>query len=771
MNAYPSDSTSQHPDHIPYAVAPQSGIELGDIYYTLFRHKWKIIILGLIGLGVAAYLVKTSEKSYHSVARLLVRYIKEEKTIEAPDTNSGVKTPGGDSIMGAEIAILTSTDVALKTVDSLGAEKLLGSDQGAGSRNTAAAVIIGGLDVDTVQHSGNVLEISFRSTNMNLVQPVLSALIDQYLQRHKEVHTPSGAFDETLVQQTDQLRTRLAATEEQLMEEQKKLGIISLDDAKKTFSDQMNQLRTEIFQLKAALAERKVTLERYMKLTGGKLPEPDKPATEEALDTSSLPIAEYQSLIERYNTQKAFKEESLKTYTPESTRIARINETLVNLEKQKAEIEAKFPALLQVTTTKPATTALGTTTKVVDGKERRVEYDPMMENAQIQALGTRIQVREAQLDEVRAENERVSRAEVKIQELMRRRTLEDTHYRYLKQTLDQTRINDSLGSGRVTNITTIQHPTPPILERSKSLKFAAVAAVGGFALGIGWAFLIDMLLDRTIKRPIDVGRKGGLNLFLSIPDVGQSKRPRLRGPSGQPQLPTGRSEAGGAPSSKVNESIAPWVTDNGKLQPYYDTLRDRVIGFFESENLTHKPKLIALTGVGKNASDPSVAAGLASSLSETEGGNVLFVDMTSGQGSAQQFLKGEAVGSIDDALIAKDKAQVQENLFVVSEVGKGDRLPRALPMRFSHLIPKLKASDFDFIIFNMPPVSSVSVTPRLAAFMDFVLLIIESEKTDRDLVTRARDLLAESKTPVGAILNRTKTYVPKAIYQDSADQI
>src|SRR5690606_34265954 len=108
---------------------------------------------------------------------------------------------------------------------------------------------------------------------------------------------------------------------------------------------------------------------------------------------------------------------------------------------------------------------------------------------------------------------------------------------------------------------------------------------------------------------------------------------------------------------------------------------------------------------------------------------------------------------IDDALESKDTAQVQQNLFVVSEVGKGDRLPRALPMRFSHLIPKLKASDFDFIIFNMPSVSSVSVTPRLAAFMDVVLLVIESEKADRDAVTRARDLLAESKTPVGAILN------------------
>jgi len=109
---------------------------------------------------------------------------------------------------------------------------------------------------------------------------------------------------------------------------------------------------------------------------------------------------------------------------------------------------------------------------------------------------------------------------------------------------------------------------------------------------------------------------------------------------------------------------------------------------------------------------------------------------------------------------------VQDKLFVVTEIGKGDRLPRALPMRFNHLIPKLKASDFDYIIFDMPPVSEVSITPRLAGFMDIVLLVIESEKTDQDIVKGAAALLARSKAHVGAILNKTRTYVPPRLYQE-----
>jgi Mrp family chromosome partitioning ATPase len=112
---------------------------------------------------------------------------------------------------------------------------------------------------------------------------------------------------------------------------------------------------------------------------------------------------------------------------------------------------------------------------------------------------------------------------------------------------------------------------------------------------------------------------------------------------------------------------------------------------------------------------------------------------------------------------------VHDKLFVVSEIGKGDKLPRALPMRFNHLIPKLKASDFDYIIFNMPPVSPISITPRLAGYMDVVLLVVDSDKANRDLVVQARDLLAESKTPVGAVLTNTKEYIPKMLGRDAAD--
>lgn len=121
---------------------------------------------------------------------------------------------------------------------------------------------------------------------------------------------------------------------------------------------------------------------------------------------------------------------------------------------------------------------------------------------------------------------------------------------------------------------------------------------------------------------------------------------------------------------------------------------------------------------------------------------------------------------LDDALSEKQRALVQENLYVVAEGSNRDTLVGGMPKRFSQLVPKLKASNYDYIIFDMPPISQTSMTPRLAKFMDTVLLLIESEQTDEKHAQQASALLAESKANVCAVLNKTRPYVPAMLHQE-----
>jgi MinD-like ATPase involved in chromosome partitioning or flagellar assembly len=162
---------------------------------------------------------------------------------------------------------------------------------------------------------------------------------------------------------------------------------------------------------------------------------------------------------------------------------------------------------------------------------------------------------------------------------------------------------------------------------------------------------------------------------------------------------------------------------------------------------------------------------LAASLSETGDGNVLLVDMNPQQGAAQQFYQGKPICRLDDALYEKQSALVQDNLYVAAVGTNGDKLVGALPKQFSQLMPKLKVSNYDYIIFDMPPVSQTSVTPRLARFMDMVLLIIESEQTNQRVAQQASALLADSKTSVCAVLNKTRAYVPRQLSQEFLSDI
>jgi polysaccharide biosynthesis transport protein len=215
------------------------------------------------------------------------------------------------------------------------------------------------------------------------------------------------------------------------------------------------------------------------------------------------------------------------------------------------------------------------------------------------------------------------------------------------------------------------------------------------------------------------------------------------------------------------KTVAPW-DEHHQLHPYSEALRDRLVTFFELKNMTHKPKLVAVTSCGRGAGVTSVAAGLAASLSETGEGNVLLVDMNVEQGAAHPFYRGKPACGLEDVLSHEKRsdAKINDRLYLVTG-GEGDeRLPRILPKRFTHLLPKLQASDYDYIIFDMPPVTQTSVTPRLAALMDVVLLMVEAGKTNREVLRQASSLITETKANLGVVLNRRRNYVPQWLHQE-----
>ena len=60
---------------------PPAGISPGDIYFVLFRHKWKIIVLTALGLAAAAVYYFTSPPLYQSEAKIFIKYISDSHAL------------------------------------------------------------------------------------------------------------------------------------------------------------------------------------------------------------------------------------------------------------------------------------------------------------------------------------------------------------------------------------------------------------------------------------------------------------------------------------------------------------------------------------------------------------------------------------------------------------------------------------------------------------------------------------------------------------------
>jgi len=697
-----------------------------DIFYVLFRHKWKISICTILGVGAAAALYFFQPQPYQSDAMLFIRYVTDNSAPGLPQggDSKAVSTVWGGTILNTEVDILSSLDIADQVADTVGPDKILAKikDPKLRDRDHAAVAVRSGLIIEPLPNS-SVIHLTFKDYDPAVAQPVLAAVIDAYYKKHVEVHRQEGAIGDFLSQQTDQLRTRLAQTEDELRKEKDKAGIISLDDSQKAISAQEARLDDEILSATAELAERSTRYDELIK---------NAPSAPKAVETKAGPveapvpsdqISAYRNIIGRLEYLQKNEQQLLTQFTDQNQLVKDTHEQIADVEKQKQALETQHPRLAQLgmQVQSPSGSA------VVAPSGSPTIASLQSEAAYLTGLQSKIKVLTGQLAQVRTKAANVEAIEGNIDELQRQREMEETNYKYFSEHLEASRVDEALSAGRALNIAEIQAPTPPHPDFKAFYKTLSYIAGSGLGVGLAWAFLIEFYFDRSIRRPQDIERGLRIPLFLSIPDFGRNGHNR---------------------------------------DVFHETLRDRLIAYFESRGLTHKPKLVAITGVSAKAGVTMTAAGLARSLSETGEGNVLLVDMTQSQGSAQQFNKGKPVCGIDHLLETRNDAQVQDNLFVVGTDEKSEKLSRALPHRFNSLVPKLKASDFDYIIFDMPAVNQISITPRLAQFMDMVLLVVESEHTDRDIAKQAAVLLADSHAHVGAILNKTRNYVPSRAHHE-----
>jgi uncharacterized protein involved in exopolysaccharide biosynthesis len=667
----------------------QGGIGLHDVLFMLFRHKWKILTLTVTGLLAATIFYFAVPPAYESEAKLLVRYVMERSAVDGLDSQIKTPTPENHTLINSELEILTSTDLIRQVAEAIGVSRFEPGPVSEASIEKAVEAINRQLDVSVVKDT-NIISVAFRSSDPTLPMPVVQELVKRYFDKHLAVHRSTGAFD-FVRKETADLKQQLAQTEAELKEVKENAGIISLTEAKTDMATEIGKTQQDLDSADADLAAQQARvkdLEKSLALPAAQANAvPGQPVTGDVLE-------QYKSLVVRLAGLQKAENDLLLKYTPENPMVKAKAAQLADLEKQRSELERTHPAL--VDTAAAASVTGGAAQPNIAG-----------ERAILAGLDSKVTALKTRMSTLEARAKVISNAAPKIAELERKEQVEETNYRASEASLEKAQIDETLDPSRMPNISIVQAPSPASKVKRNVEKAVMGIAGGGVAVGLGIMLLIELLLDQSVKRSVELEKRLQVPLLLTIPLLPASVR-RLRLRDVGDTDPVNESER-----QKLSLVDGP----EGFLRPFYEAIRDRLGVFFENNNMNYRPKLVGVTGLAKNAGTSGLAAGLATAISEASEGRVLLVD----------------------------------------------KIPS--PKEFYNSLKEFKRSDLEYVIFDMPAFGPTSSTLPLARFMDTVLLVVEAEKSNRQAVKRAYAQLA-AKTKVSVILNKARSYGPKWLEGD-----
>ena len=753
MQTSPSDPIT---NGIPAQPRP-AGLNVDDILFTLFRHKQLILACFIVGAIGAAAVRAFYPPMFCSEAIVNVPYVANKLPggpID-PDSNIQLTDSRGEMILGTELQILKSFDVASNAAAMVGPEKILAKLGGGSNIYSAAHEISSRVEVNSSGGRSSTLTIYYFHPDPAVVQPVLNAFVEAYKIKHFNLRRKSQ-FDNAYYQnRVEEMRNEIAALEKKIRDLQLRYKVLSVDDTKKEYQERILKLEEQLGDAKRELAERQSIIGETIQL----------PSSPQA--TNALPVAPPQDSVEEYNSivqniaslKQQLRQLAVQGYREAHPIVINIQGQVDSLQKQRADLTNRFPALANMTLANSG----GTNGAVGSG---------LGELAEIKRLTARVAWLENELTNKQADAAHIIEIEPLLGSLREQLALDRTNYQIYMREVESARTSESVKAGQQVSIGMVEEPTPPS-KNTKKIKKLLGAVFGGFCgLGLGLAFLIDLVLDRSIKRGIDIERKLHLPVLQCIPDTAWLGHPVL------PWLSLARKDGNGHGNGVEHEengenrrepnSIVVWDPVQ-HLHPYTEGLRERLMTYFEGNNLERKkPKLVGVTACARGSGVTTLARGLAASLSRVGTGNVLFVDMNGEQGSAQPFQDGNRLCGLPDVLESQGRgdAQVEQNLYVACVPQNGGEKAKVQPSGLAQLMPQISASDYDYIIFDFPPVSQTNSTARLAGYMDLTLLVVEAERTAQQAAVKANALMTDARATVAAVLNKCHKHVPESLSQD-----
>ncbi len=603
----------------------------------------------------------------------------------------------------------------------------------------------------------DIILVSYSSPNpkfaADLVNQVMKSYLDKNMDTNRAQAVAAGQFIE------EELPNRELAVEqaEQALEDFKnKNNLTSLQQEADSTVTSIKSLDGQIDQAKAQL----VNLEKQMEEIRLQINMPKQQAIE------------LSSLSQSSGVQAGFTElQNLETrLVVERARLTENHPLIVSLERQKADLND----LLQ----KRIEEVVGVNKQFID-TQSEVQIDQLTQslieslvNLQVTRAGIVKQVETlSQIRDKYIQRSKVfPRLEKQQRQLERQLSAAQTIYNTLLTNLQEIRVTENKNLGNAQIIEEALVPEKPISNLKRQLLLFVGSSLLGILVGIGAAFLID-LMDKSVKTLREAEKVFGYTLLGLIPqfeiEIAEGKEAPDKGrflalPKAMSKVlgrgQTARSTTNGNEElTKTSEGEA-----SNPISPRIITLESPEFLIYDSYQMLQanlrfmksdkQLQTIVITSCVRGEGTSEVCANLALAMAQA-GKKVLLVDANLRKPS-QHHLWGllNSVGLsyviIGEAELESAIKPIRKNLSVLTA---GVVPPSPIALLDSERMASLMAifsQDYDYVIFDTPSLAgtadSLAATADagvLGKMADGLLLVVQPGVVDLDSATMAKSLL------------------------------
>lgn len=274
QNTQPSPSGDTPVNMSPGFSTADSDNTLSEALLTLKKRRWIVIVAALLGLVYGIYKAKTQPTLYNAFGQIQVRSgSSNEFRLDAAAMVGSTDTA---SKMLTEIQILKSDSLMLtvaREMDLANNPDFLDEKGPVAHRNlddpavrqATVGRLQGHLNVVLVPKT-EIINISYSSPNPKLAADIVNKVISAYIQRNYETRFASTQrVSKWLSSQLDDLKQQVETSQEQMMDLQRRLGILGFDPTH-------NQIATSLEDLSKAAGDAKlariIAESRYRVLSG-----------------------------------------------------------------------------------------------------------------------------------------------------------------------------------------------------------------------------------------------------------------------------------------------------------------------------------------------------------------------------------------------------------------------------------------------------------------------------------------------------------------------